>query len=208
MTPDVTPLASYCEPLRCPLKPQSADVIRRDLIKGIAGAAAWPLAANAQQSGRVPLVGWLDDFDASDPLSQSVRAAIGEALATLGWVENRNLKVERRFGAADTQRMRVAAGELVALAPDVPGGASPTRALQQATQSIPIVFTGDAAVIGLVKNIGATPPRRGLCRGAKVADLPVQLPTKYQLVVNVKAAKAIGLTIPEAFLLQADELIE
>jgi putative ABC transport system substrate-binding protein len=47
-----------------------------------------------------------------------------------------------------------------------------------------------------------------ILRGAKVADLPVQLPTKYQLVVNVRTAKAIGLTIPEAFLLQADELIE
>ena len=47
-----------------------------------------------------------------------------------------------------------------------------------------------------------------LLRGVKIADLPVQWPTKYQLVVNVKTAKAIGLTIPEAFLLQADELIE
>jgi putative ABC transport system substrate-binding protein len=47
-----------------------------------------------------------------------------------------------------------------------------------------------------------------ILRGAKVADLPVQLPTKYQLAVNVRTAKAIGLTIPEAFLLQADELIE
>lgn len=324
---------------------------RRDLIRGIAGAAVWPLAAHAQQSGRVPLVGWLDNFDASDPLSQSVRAAIEEALVKLGWVEGQNLKIERRFGAADPHRMRVAAAELVSLAPDVivAGGASPTRALQQATRSIPIVFTGggDAAVIGLVKNIarpegnttgfsnsepmtagkrlellkaaaphvmrvaiafnpelGPTAPhyiasieaaalkhsmqtvkvpfrnavelvrsmdafaakpngslillppsplratvlqlaaqhrlpamyssrvisfdggllsysadfveqhRRAavyvdrILRGAKVADLPVQLPTKYHLVVNVKTAKAIGLTIPEAFLLQADELIE
>jgi putative ABC transport system substrate-binding protein len=47
-----------------------------------------------------------------------------------------------------------------------------------------------------------------ILRGAKVADLPVQLPTKYQLLVNVRTAKAIGLTIPETFLLQADELIE
>jgi putative ABC transport system substrate-binding protein len=47
-----------------------------------------------------------------------------------------------------------------------------------------------------------------ILRGAKIADLPVQWPTKYQLVVNVKTAKAIGLAIPEAFLLQADELIE
>ena len=47
-----------------------------------------------------------------------------------------------------------------------------------------------------------------ILRGTKVADLPVQLPTKYQLAVNVRTAKAIGLTIPEAFLLLADELIE
>ena len=45
-------------------------------------------------------------------------------------------------------------------------------------------------------------------RGAKISDLPVQLPTQYQLVVNVKTAKTIGLTIAESFLLQADELIE
>jgi putative ABC transport system substrate-binding protein len=47
-----------------------------------------------------------------------------------------------------------------------------------------------------------------LLRGAKVAELPVQFPIKYQLVVNMKTVKTIGLTMPEAFLLHADELIE
>jgi putative ABC transport system substrate-binding protein len=47
-----------------------------------------------------------------------------------------------------------------------------------------------------------------ILRGAKVSELPVERPTKFELIINVKAAKAIGLTIPEAFLLRADELIE
>jgi putative ABC transport system substrate-binding protein len=47
-----------------------------------------------------------------------------------------------------------------------------------------------------------------ILKGAKVSDLPIQYPTKFELVVNLKSAKALGLTIPEAFLLSADELIE
>jgi putative tryptophan/tyrosine transport system substrate-binding protein len=47
-----------------------------------------------------------------------------------------------------------------------------------------------------------------LLRGAKVSELPVERPTKFDLIINVKAAKAIGLTMPEAFLLRADRLIE
>ena len=315
------------------------------------GVACWPFAARAQESGDARLIGWLDGQDENDPVPRALRSALREGLAGLGWIEGRNLRIELRFGAADANRMRDAARELVARSPHViiAGGAAPARALQQTTQTIPIVFTGggDAAVIGLVRNIGrpegnitgfsnsepliggkwlellkaaaphlsriaivfnpdvgptapryiaaaeeaaqrhavqttripfqnavelvrsidrfAAEPNGGLMllppsplrptvlqlaaqhrlpaiysnretaldggllaystntveqhhraasyvdrilRGAKIADLPVQWPTKYQLVVNVRTAKAIGLAIPEAFLLQADELIE
>ena len=135
-----------------------ADMRRREFIGLLGGAAlARPLAARAQQDGRVRLIGWLDAYDESDSGSRAYRNALQEALARLGWIEGRNLKIEKRFGAGDANRLTATAAELVSLAPDVivAGGAAPTRALQQATQTISIIFTGggDAAAIGLVKDI-------------------------------------------------------
>jgi putative tryptophan/tyrosine transport system substrate-binding protein len=77
-------------------------------------------------------------------------------------------------------------------------------------------FRDLAAVGGLISygsnsadlNRGAASYVDRLLRGAKVSELPAQFPTRYQLVVNLKTAKAIGLTIPESFLLRADEVIE
>src|SRR5215472_15121095 len=92
---------------------------RREFITLVGGAAAWPLAARAQPDGRVPLLGWLDAYDNSDTGFQSIRTALREALAKLGWIEGRNLKVEGRFGVTDANRLRAAAVELVSLAPDV-----------------------------------------------------------------------------------------
>ena len=130
---------------------------RREFITLLGGAAAaWPLAARAQRDGRVPLLGWLDAYDNSDTGFQSIRTALREALAKLGWVEGRNLKIEGRFGVADANRLREAAVELVSFTPDVivAGGALPTRVLQQATQTIPIVFTGGGDAAAKRKAVG------------------------------------------------------
>ena len=67
----------------------------------------------------MPVIGWLDPYDESDSGSRAYRTALQEALAGLGWIEGRNLKIEKRFGAGDANRLRAAAAELVLLAPDV-----------------------------------------------------------------------------------------
>jgi putative ABC transport system substrate-binding protein len=324
---------------------------RREFITLLGGVATWPIAARGQTE-RIRRIGWLEAEAEGDEISRAYSAALFQALAELGWDEGRNLRIERRFGYGNPTKIRSSAAELAALAPDViiTTLAAATRAMQLATQTIPIVFTsgGDAAALGLIKNIArpegnttgfassepatggkwlellmqaaphltrvavvfspvaqgapdfieaiepaartlriqtmnvvfhdgvelvraldsfASTPNSGLLmlpparipehgmiiklaaehrlpaiysqrylaaegglisygadatdqfrraagyvdrilRGAKVSDLPVQFPTKYQLVVNMKTAKAIGLDIPAAMLARADEVIE
>jgi putative ABC transport system substrate-binding protein len=329
---------------------------RRDFVTLLGGtAAAWPIAARAQQGGSVKRVGLLagGNFE-SDPAIQAGIGAFREGLAKLGWTEERNLRLDFRFGGGDGDRIRAYAAELVRLAPDaiVISTAAATRAVQEHTHTTPIIIAGagDVAATGLVRNVAhpeanitgvtnlfgsiggkwlellkeavpalnrvsfvgpqfateggrvsgyrpsieaasnalsvemidiqyrspvqlvrgidafAAQPNGGLIiqpattridhgtilelaaqyrlptiggtqfaendqlisyganpvdpwgrapffvdrilRGAKVGELPVEFPTKFRLVVNLKTAKAMGLTIPAAFLLRADELIE
>src|SRR5262252_8036037 len=131
------------------------DLRRREFITLLGGAAAWPLAAGAQQFERMRRIGWL--IARAESVSQADRAAFQEALAKLGWTEGRNLRIDLRFAADDPDHIRAFAMELVGLAPDVivTGAAVATRAVQQQTQTIPIVFIGggDPAALGLVRNI-------------------------------------------------------
>jgi putative tryptophan/tyrosine transport system substrate-binding protein len=328
-------------------------MIRREFIAGLGSAATWPftrpLAAEAQRR-----VGALISGD-SDPWLQSALPAFREGLATFGWVEGRNLRIDYRFAGGSPGRFAAYAEELVNLRPDLifAIGGSAAQAVQQRTSVIPIVFVGggDPALNGLVRNIArpegnmtgfanfgaesqggrwlelfkeavprltrvadiffppgvinanapllrasiaaaatqygvtiirmpvsnaveiehattalAAEPDGGLLltganasiisgeigrlalyhhlplmwggsavgegflishgpdlldlvrrassyvdrilRGAKPSELPVQYPTKFELVVNLKTAKAIGMTIPEAFLAGADKVIE
>jgi putative tryptophan/tyrosine transport system substrate-binding protein len=328
---------------------------RREFIAGLGSAVALPLASHAQQPARMRRIGVLMPYDENDPGAKAELSAFTERLAELGWTEGHNLQMDIRWAAADMDRMRMSAKELVDLQPDaILADTTPTTAaLQRETRTIPIVFVivsdpvgagfvaslarpggnitgfinaeaamggkwlellteiapglkrvamifnpdtapgggsyflasfeaaarsvkvepiaarvhsdaeietaitslgGDprgglivmpdaftfarrAQIIGLVarNNVtavfwsrnfardgglltyGADPLdliRRAapyvdrILRGAMPADLPVQLPVKFVMAVNVKTAQALGLTIPETFLLPADEVIE
>jgi putative ABC transport system substrate-binding protein len=328
---------------------------RREFIAGLGSAAAWPLAARAQQGGRVRRIGVLTVGDENDPLIKSILSAFTQALADLGWTDGRNVRMDFRWGrGGDTNRMRALAQELVGLQPDIilAGGSPATLAVQRETRTIPIVFaqvadpvvssivarldrpggnttgfanleasmggkwlellseiapglkraammfnpdinpvpayfmpsfetaarslkveaitapvrddveietavialgrgprgglvaTADAFVIahrtpiilaaarnkvpaiymasefvkaGGLLSYGPDPmdiPRRTatyidrILRGEKPGDLPVQFPTKFEMDLNLKTAKALGLTVPRSILLQANEVIE
>ncbi len=328
---------------------------RREFITLLgSAAAAWPLAARAQQPERVRRIGVLVPSPENDEQEQLRLAAFEQGLAKLGWIDGRDVRIDYRWRAGETDRARALATELVGLRPDVLLAAStPTlAALRRATRSIPIVFTtvadpiGSGFVASLARpggNItgfilneppiaskwvellkGMVPDRlravflfnpefapfageffrhaeaaaarlkveltaaavrddsdiedalvalaslsnSGLVvnsdaftrihrhqiialaarhrlpaiypfrfhatdgglmsygtdtidlarqaasyvdrilRGEKVGDLPVQAPTKYELVINLKTAKALGLTVPPTLLATADEVIE
>src|SRR5262249_61573743 len=92
---------------------------RRDFITLLGGAAAWPMAARAQQPERMRQIGVLITRSADDPDGQARLAAFQQGLQELGWNDGRNVRIETRWGADDVDRERRYAAELVALAPDV-----------------------------------------------------------------------------------------
>jgi putative tryptophan/tyrosine transport system substrate-binding protein len=126
-------------------------VRRREFIKIVAGsAAAWPLAARAQPTGPVRLIGVLMDYAESDPVSEALIAVFRDELAKLGWKEGGNLRIEVRWSAGSADRVRTFAKELVNLRPDaILGRGTPeTIALARETRTIPIVFAAASDPIG------------------------------------------------------------
>ena len=88
---------------------------RREFITGLGSAAAWPLAALAQQGDRVRRIGMLVPGDENDPLWKTWVSAFIQSLAVLGWIDGRNVRMDLRWGRADINRMRAFAQELVGL---------------------------------------------------------------------------------------------
>jgi putative ABC transport system substrate-binding protein len=326
---------------------------RREFITFLGGLASLSQTARAQQSERKRQVGILTGLAADDPEAQDRIGAFKDALHQLGWTEGRNLQIDYRRGAGNTDVTRKYAAELIALAPDVilASGGTVVGPLLQATRSVPIVFTQtpDPVAAGFVSSLarpggnatGFTTAEYGISgkwlellkeiapgvtraavlrdptiaagigqfasiqsaaqsfgvelspidlrddsqiergvksftrgsnsglivtssslaavhreiiitlaaryrlpavysyryfttsgglisygpdpidqyrraagyvdrilRGEKPADLPVQAPTKYELAINLKTAKALGLTVPTALLARADTVIE
>jgi putative ABC transport system substrate-binding protein len=96
----------------------SAKIARREFITLLGGAAAaWPLAARGQQSGRTRPVGVLMNGASSDPFNRALLAGFVEGLEDLGWKDNQNLHIELRWSAGDAERARAYAVELVGLGP-------------------------------------------------------------------------------------------
>jgi putative tryptophan/tyrosine transport system substrate-binding protein len=329
-------------------------VRRRDFITLVGGAAAWPVVARAQRGDRVRRIGVLSSGDENDPEEKRRVSAFAQALADLGWIDGRNVRMDLRWARGDNNRIPALAQELVGLQPDImlTDSTAATAAVQQETRAIPIVFAGvtdpvatgivdrldrpsgnitglaifeptlggkwlellseiaprlkraaimfnpdfaaapsvyipsfetaarslkvepivapvrtdveiETAIIALGRESGSglvamSDPfmtshrapiilgaarnnvpavywssefardggllsygpdpvdisRRAatyvdrILRGAKPAELPVQLPTKFEMVVNLKTAKALGLNVPPSLLARADEVIE
>jgi putative ABC transport system substrate-binding protein len=138
------------------------DMKRREFITLLGGAVAapmmlWPLAALAQQDGRMRRIGVLMPLAADDPEAQTRVAAFAQGLQQLGWTIGRNVRVDTRWAVGDSERIRRYAAELVALEPDaiLATGSTTVGPLLQATRAVPIVFVvvPDPVGAGFVANL-------------------------------------------------------
>jgi putative tryptophan/tyrosine transport system substrate-binding protein len=126
---------------------------RREFITMLGGgAAAWPLAARAQQGERMRRIGVLMSTSADDPQSQLRLVAFVQGLRQAGWTVGHNVQIDTRWASGETSLIHRYAAEFVALSPDVilVGGraASVVPAVQQAGRSIPIVFAQAVDPVG------------------------------------------------------------
>jgi ABC-type uncharacterized transport system substrate-binding protein len=214
---------------------------RREFITLLGGAAAaWPIAARAQQVGRLPTIGFLVT---GTPSSHGQWfAALVQRLHELGWIEGRTVAIEYRWAEGRTERFDEIAAEFVRRKVDVIVTSSTAAivAAKRATSVIPIVFAANTHRVrintlalaerlptmhftregvegGGLMSYGPNFPdlfRRAanfvdkILRGAKPGDIPVEQPTKFDLIINLTTAKALRLDVPSTLLARADEVIE
>jgi putative tryptophan/tyrosine transport system substrate-binding protein len=166
---------------------------RREFITLLGGAAAWPLAAHAQQSA-LPVIGFLGGASPG-PYAPFV-AAFHQGLSETGYVEGKNLTIEYRWAEGRYDRLPAFAVDLVRRKVDIiltSGGNAPALAAKNATSTIPIIFvTGDPLEVGLVASLGR--PGGNL---TGVAMLTVELtPKRFELLSElVPHARVIALLV-------------
>ena len=182
---------------------------RRQFLTLLGGAAAaWPLAARAQQKGNLPTIGLSGPNTAS--AQRQWNDAFVQRLHELGWTDGRTVAIQYRWAEGRAERSAELAAELARLKVDViVTGGNAALAAKQASSAVPIVFAlvDDPVGMGLVASL-ARPGGNVTRLSFQPADLPVLQPTKFELVINLKTAKTLGLEIPPTLLALADEVIE
>jgi putative ABC transport system substrate-binding protein len=120
------------------------SIRRREFVALLGGAAAWPLAARAQQADRVRRIVVLMTGNENDPVYKPRLSAFTQALSDLGWT----VRMDVRWHGEDINRLPALVRELVGLYPDIilTGSTAATAALQRETRTIPIVFSGSDPV--------------------------------------------------------------
>jgi hypothetical protein len=186
---------------------------RREFIGALGSAAAWRLAVWAQQSGRMRRIGMLMGYGEDDPEAKLWLSRFTQALLELGWTDGGNLRMDVRWSAGNVDRARIHAKELVdcnltaALQGEARtfcctprGGADDPNRIRERRRPDRLRLRYEPAprgeydgfhVLGSV-NGGRICAGR-ILKGEKPADLPVVQPTKFELVINLKTAKALSI---------------
>jgi putative tryptophan/tyrosine transport system substrate-binding protein len=197
---------------------------RRFLLTSLAGVVAAPLGAEAQQAGKIPKIGWLTSslVHAPNPSNEGARTslpAIEAATKALG-VQVQPLaasdieELDRRLSGA----VRSPGAAMLTVADAFLWSQRARIVSLAARHCLPGMYPErEFALEGGLMAYGSSVPdnfRRAagyvdrILKGVRPADLPIEQPTKFDLVINLKTAKALGLTIPPSLLLRADQVIE
>jgi ABC transporter substrate binding protein len=161
---------------------------RRTFITLLGSAATWPLAARAQQSSKVPRIGFLDPLSRSSLMGMGWREAFLSGLHDLGYVEGKNIIIEYRWSEGKYDRLPGLTAELVRLGIDilVTYGTPATRAAKQATTTIPIVMaiSGDAIATGLIISLNRPGGRGAGQRTCFASNTRTRACARYGVLVD------------------------